>query len=72
MRSAFVLALATAGVPHVGTIRTHYCRDDNGNPIPGCKGHHTARVMSCNIDIARNVCATFNGKDSCQSATVYM
>ncbi len=75
MRSMFIHALVTAGVPHMGTIRTHYCRDDFGCVIPGCQGHCEARVHSDHIDIARNVCATLNGdsdKDVCRSATVYM
>ena len=70
MHKQFIEALATAGVLVVTNVHTHYCRDAYGNPIIGCKGHHTAKVKACHIDEARNVCEQFNS--GCQSASVYM
>ena len=72
MRTDFIQALATAGVIKVTRVHTHYCRDDHGCVLPGCKGHHEAKVQACHIEVARNVCAAFNGKNPCQSAEVYM
>lgn len=71
-RTIFITALALAGAPHVGRIYTTYCRDDFGCVIPGCQGHHSAKVHKDHIDRARNACVKFNGNGSCTSASVYM